>query len=591
MPWGALTGIRPTKLAYMETDEGGDWLSLFEKMRVSPENISLVSDILRSQKGIYEKKNGNTDYFVSLPFCPTKCAYCSFITAPIEKTRHFLPEYLDKLEREVFETADLIGNLRSIYIGGGTPFALDAPDLERVLKATSKIQKSGVEYTVEAGRPDVFSDEKLKLLKDYGVTRICINPQSFSDETLEKIGRKHTVADVYKAFETSEKYGFDTNIDLIAGLADEAPETFIKSVEKAVALNADNITVHCLSLKSGAKLKEEVSRIENDFISTMVAASREILYNVNGVEVSASNFSSGDSIVAVGGIVGATIDADVYESKNTGTVLGEYAYAGGIAGIAVSDTGVHYVECCDNEGAVSSAYGVAGGIVGRAVAAGEGYVSIKLNVQECNNAGSVSGNAYGEVAGETATVESAQVIIGEELSSYSGTCSANNATYITADAVQYGTKATGSVTPNGSATGTQIAGTNRWILRYRGRTTDLPSKPVMVTLITVTDASKVEILSVDVSGLSYVDGRITGNVIVEVYRPEGDVTAYDVVAGTSVGKKFADVDFASVSGSDRITHVTVPVNCAADAGEIIVNAMVVDDTETMNPVCENKYGE
>ena len=278
MPWGALTGIRPTKLAYMETDEGGDWLSLFEKMRVSPENISLVSDILRSQKGIYEKKNGNTDYFVSLPFCPTKCAYCSFITAPIEKTRHFLPEYLDKLEREVFETADLIGNLRSIYIGGGTPFALDAPDLERVLKATSKIQKSGFEYTVEAGRPDVFSDEKLKLLKDYGVTRICINPQSFSDETLEKIGRKHTVADVYKAFETSEKYGFDTNIDLIAGLADEAPETFIKSVEKAVALNADNITVHCLSLKSGAKLKEEVSRIENDFISTMVAASREILY-------------------------------------------------------------------------------------------------------------------------------------------------------------------------------------------------------------------------------------------------------------------------------------------------------------------------
>ena len=278
MPWGALTGIRPTKLAYMEQEEGGDPVALFEKMGVSPENIALVADILKTQEGIYEKKNGNTDYFVSLPFCPSKCAYCSFITAPIEKTRQFLPAYLQTLEREILETASLVGNLRSIYIGGGTPFALDAPDLERVLKAAEKIQKSGVEYTVEAGRPDVFTDEKLRLLKDYNVTRICINPQSFSNETLQKIGRKHTVEDVYNAFCLSEKYGFDINVDLIAGLADEMPETFIKSVESAVALGADNITVHCLSLKSGAKLKEEISYLSNDFISTMVAASREILY-------------------------------------------------------------------------------------------------------------------------------------------------------------------------------------------------------------------------------------------------------------------------------------------------------------------------
>ena len=133
------------------------------------------------------------------------------------------------------------------------------------------------EYTVEAGRPDVFSEEKLALLKDYGVTRICINPQSFSDETLRKIGRKHTEADVYRAFELSEKYGFDINVDLIAGLEDETPEVFAKSVEKAVETGAENITVHCLSLKSGAKLKEETEYLENDFISTMVASSREIL--------------------------------------------------------------------------------------------------------------------------------------------------------------------------------------------------------------------------------------------------------------------------------------------------------------------------
>ena len=199
-----------------------------------------------------------------------------------------MTSYLDCLEKELVAAKDSVGVLRSVYVGGGTPFALDAPDLERVLKAVAPIVENAkrathvCEYTVEAGRPDVFTDEKLALLKDYGVTRICINPQSFSDETLQKIGRKHTVEDIYKAFERSEKYGFDVNIDLIAGLADETPDTFEQSVQKAVKLNADNVTVHCLSLKSGAKLKEDKIKeenvyLENGFISTMVATSREIL--------------------------------------------------------------------------------------------------------------------------------------------------------------------------------------------------------------------------------------------------------------------------------------------------------------------------
>ena len=280
MPWGALTGIRPTKLAYMEQEQGRDFTELFRLMRVSEENIRLVAQILETQKGIYERGDGNTDLFVSIPFCPTKCAYCSFITAPIDKTRHFLPAYLDSLEREIRAAEESVGNLRSVYIGGGTPFALEVPELERVLKNIDPLFKKlnpHAEYTVEAGRPDVFTEEKLALLKDYGVTRICINPQSFSDETLQKIGRKHTAADVYKAFEASEKYGFDINVDLIAGLTDETPETFVSGVEQAIKTGADNITVHCLSLKSGAKLKEETDYLENDFISTMVAASRKIL--------------------------------------------------------------------------------------------------------------------------------------------------------------------------------------------------------------------------------------------------------------------------------------------------------------------------
>ncbi|MBQ8394636.1 MAG: coproporphyrinogen dehydrogenase HemZ [Clostridia bacterium] len=280
MPWGALTGIRPTKLAYTEKENGRDFTELFRLMGVQEDNIALVAKILKTQEGIYEKRDGNTDLFVSIPFCPTKCAYCSFITAPIDKTRHFLPAYLDCLDKELQAAKESVGNLRSVYVGGGTPFALDVPELERVLKGIAPIYKEfapQAEYTVEAGRPDVFTEEKLVLLKDYGVTRICINPQSFSDETLRKIGRKHTAADIYKAFDMSQKYGFDVNVDLIAGLTDETPEVFIDSVRRAVETGADNITVHCLSLKSGAKLKEETDYLENDYISGMVADSREIL--------------------------------------------------------------------------------------------------------------------------------------------------------------------------------------------------------------------------------------------------------------------------------------------------------------------------
>lgn len=277
MPWGALTGIRPTKLAYTEIENGKPFRPLFEKMQVSEENIALVEQILQTQQGIYQKQAGDVDYFVSIPFCPTKCAYCSFITAPIEKTRSFLPSYLSCLAKEMEASKPLVKNLRSVYIGGGTPFALSVDELEQVLKPLAQIRQNECEYTVEAGRPDVFTEEKLQLLKEYGVTRICINPQTFSNATLEKIGRKHTVEQVYQAFDMIKKYNFDVNVDLIAGLEDEDVQTFTNSVKKAVQTGAENITVHCLSLKSGAKLKEEVSYLKNDFVADMVASSRQIL--------------------------------------------------------------------------------------------------------------------------------------------------------------------------------------------------------------------------------------------------------------------------------------------------------------------------
>lgn len=277
MPWGALTGIRPTKLAYMEKEAGRDYHPLFSDMGVSEENIRLVDDILREQEGIYMRKDGCTDLFLSIPFCPSKCVYCSFITADIRFTQKYLDEYMDRMLAELDGSADLIGELKSVYIGGGTPLVLDEEKLERVLRAVAPLRKNGCEYTVEAGRPDVFTEKKLELLKEYGVTRICVNPQSLVDATLERIGRKHTAKDIYRAYDMAKKYGFDINMDLIAGLTGETYDEFVYSLREAIAMDAENITVHSLCLKSGAKLKEEVDRLDGGEISRMILTSRRLL--------------------------------------------------------------------------------------------------------------------------------------------------------------------------------------------------------------------------------------------------------------------------------------------------------------------------
>ena len=241
------------------------------------ENIRLTEDILRAQEGIYERRDGNCDLFVSVPFCPSKCVYCSFITADIRYTRKYLDEYMQKLCYELQSCASLTEHLRSVYVGGGTPLVLEPLHLKMLLDAVAPLRKNGCEYTVEAGRPDVFTDEKLSLLKEYGVTRICVNPQSLSDATLERIGRKHTAKDVYRAYEMAQKYGFDVNMDLIAGLTGESYEEFETSLREAIALDPDNITVHTLCLKAGAKLKEEHARLDGETVGRMVDVSRTLL--------------------------------------------------------------------------------------------------------------------------------------------------------------------------------------------------------------------------------------------------------------------------------------------------------------------------
>ena len=278
MPWGSLTGIRPTKLAYSEEESDRDFAELFRKFGVSEENISLVKDVLSAQKGIYRKQDGDADLYAGIPFCPSKCNYCSFITADINRTGKFVEDYLSALEREISACQGLYHQLKSVYVGGGTPLVLSAKQIERVLSALAPFVTKGLEYTVEAGRPDVIDDEKLSVLKDFSVTRVCVNPQTFSDETLRRIGRLHTEKDIYRAYELTKKYGFDINCDLIAGLTGESYAEFCASIDKTIALSPENITVHTLCLKRGAKLKEEESRLYVEDISRMISYAREKLY-------------------------------------------------------------------------------------------------------------------------------------------------------------------------------------------------------------------------------------------------------------------------------------------------------------------------
>lgn len=276
LPWGALTGIRPTKLAYSQIEESGEFREFFtDVMKVSEQKTDLTEEVLTSQKGIYEKNDDNTDFFVFIPFCPSRCKYCSFISADVKSASKHVDEYVDTLIDEINYSAQFIKKLRSIYIGGGTPVALSDEQLERVLCAIDKIN-TGVEYTVEAGRPDAITESNLKLLKSHGVTRICINPQTFSDKTLKFLGRNHTANDVVEKF-LMAKSDFIVNMDLIAGLNGESFEDFKNSLDKAISLSPDNITVHTLCIKRGSYLAETENRLSEGEVIKMVDYAREEL--------------------------------------------------------------------------------------------------------------------------------------------------------------------------------------------------------------------------------------------------------------------------------------------------------------------------
>lgn len=255
LPYGCLTGIRPTKL-YAELGEGAHDVFL-QDFSVRPEKLALIERIVREQEGLRNPDPGHVaDLFVFIPFCPTRCAYCSFVSMPVDRQRKLLRPYTDDLTEEIGwlkKRAKKLGySIRAVYVGGGTPTALPLDMLDEVLAACRV--RGAKEFTVEAGRPDTITEEALALLKSRGVTRVSVNPQTFNDETLKRIGRRHTAADVERAYALARDR-FDVNMDLIAMLPGESAEDFFRTVDRAAELSPANVTVHTLYLKKGSELR------------------------------------------------------------------------------------------------------------------------------------------------------------------------------------------------------------------------------------------------------------------------------------------------------------------------------------------------
>lgn len=264
--WGSLSGVRPTKLTTRCLLGGGtakdaDRL-LRERYHVSPARRRLcVEASLATAEAVKRLEPNDVSVYIGIPFCPTRCIYCSFVSASTEKTAGLLPQYLDALLRELETVGRLLAasgrRVRTLYIGGGTPTTLSTPQLRRLMDAIrTHFDLSGlIEYTVEGGRPDTLDDKKLRAIRAGGCDRMSINPQTMNDAVLRAVGRRHTAAQTVEAFEAARRVGFDgINMDLIAGLPGDTPESFAASLDAVLALAPSNVTVHTLALKRGAEL-------------------------------------------------------------------------------------------------------------------------------------------------------------------------------------------------------------------------------------------------------------------------------------------------------------------------------------------------
>ena len=267
-PWGILTGVRPAKLMNMLIEKDGEEEAVRtfrHELMVSQEKTSLALSVAKKERPIIEKSGEKSfSLYVSIPFCPTRCSYCSFVSQANEQAKKLMPQYVERLCEEIKITGEEISKLglklESVYWGGGTPTTLSASDYEKISNAIAEsfCVSDSEEYTVEAGRPDSVSREKLEAIKRSCATRISINPQTFNDSVLEVIGRKHTSEQTEAAMLLARDCGFDNiNMDLIAGLPTDTLSSFENTLNKALSFSPESITVHTLSLKRSSTLVTE----------------------------------------------------------------------------------------------------------------------------------------------------------------------------------------------------------------------------------------------------------------------------------------------------------------------------------------------
>lgn len=273
LPWGALTGIRPVKIPEGKLVEGweDERISAYmeEHYLTGEKKRRLSLEIAKEEQRLLKLLDYPKGYslYVGIPFCPTTCLYCSFTSYPIQKWKNRLDEYLDRLEQELAAVREQTGGKapQTVYVGGGTPTSLPENQLERLMGMISGVFAfpQGREFTVEAGRPDSITRDKLSILKAHGVSRISINPQSMNQKTLDLIGRRHTVKQVEQVFWMAREIGFDNiNMDIILGLPGEGREEVVCTLEKIRGLKPDSLTVHCLALKRAARLNLERERYQ-----------------------------------------------------------------------------------------------------------------------------------------------------------------------------------------------------------------------------------------------------------------------------------------------------------------------------------------
>ena len=267
--WGAITGVRPVKRVNTWLNEGFDKKTIYEKLQndylCSKEKCDIAFATAMTQKQILDALDKKSfSLYVSIPFCPTRCSYCSFISQTIDSGRKLIPEYIDKMCREIRHIAIITKRLGlkldTVYFGGGTPTSFEASQLATIMKCIEySFDMSSVrEYTVEAGRPDTITEEKLRTVKQNGCTRVSINPQSLNPDVLKAIGRSHTVEQFYQSFDIARKIGFQcVNTDVIAGLPEDTVESFSCTIDKLLDLSPENFTVHTLSIKRAALLNHD----------------------------------------------------------------------------------------------------------------------------------------------------------------------------------------------------------------------------------------------------------------------------------------------------------------------------------------------